>query len=292
MNSFEDTIQRLYGKQGSYWLRHLPEKIHAIAEKHYLSALKPLSNLSYHYVLAGFQGQQPIILKLAYNADSLKKEASALKAFNGFGAAQVLANEPGWLITTRAIPGNSLKTYFPKRDETAVTIVCEAIQRLHQASIPPATFLTIQDWLLALDQEWEISPDDLHQARQLRDHLLATAAMPVLLHGDLHHENLLQNGDEWLVIDPKGVIGEPIFDVSAFLRNPIPELLQHPEAVAFIQLRVERFADIMGYSRLRIVQWCFVQAVLAQAWALEDNLHHHVAYFKQLTDFFRGLLRV
>lgn len=51
-----------------------------------------------------------------------------------------------------------------------------------------------------------------------------------MLHVDLHHDNILQNGNEWLVIDPKGVVGEPAYEVAAFIHNPMPELLTHADA--------------------------------------------------------------
>lgn len=95
-----------------------------------------------------------------------------------------------------------------------------------------------------------------------------------------------------MVIDPKGIIGEPLFEIAAFLRNPMSELMAHPEVWTITQRRIQQFSDSLGCSYQRIAQWCFVQAVLAQIWALVDNLHHHLAYFKQLTDLFRGLLRL
>ena len=46
---------------------------------------------------------------------------------------------------------------------------------------------------------------------------------PVALHGDMHHFNVLRAGREpWLAIDPKGLAGDPCFDVCQFLRNPEP----------------------------------------------------------------------
>ena len=43
----------------------------------------------------------------------------------------------------------------------------------------------------------------------------------VLLHGDLHHWNILSASRQpWLALDPKGVIGEREYDVGALLRNP------------------------------------------------------------------------
>ena len=287
-----NNIHQLYGERGICWIKDLPEIIAEVASLHHLSQLKPLNNLSYHYVLSGFQNQHPIILKLGFDQDSLKKEAAALQAFSGFGATSIRAEAPGWLLLERAVPADSLKTYFPVQDELAASVVCKVMRRLHQAPLLQAPFLTIDNWLSILNQDWDMDSHDLQQARLLRDHLLATSAKPVLLHGDLHHDNILQNGNEWMVIDPKGIIGEPLFEIAAFLRNPMPELMAHPEVGTITQRRIQQFSDSLGCSYQRIAQWCFVQAVLAQIWALEDNLHHHLAYFKQLTDFFRGLLRL
>ena len=102
----------------------------------------------------------------------------------------------------------------------------------------------------------------LKKARQIRDQLLKTDDPDVLLHGDLHHDNILQNGDDWVVIDPKGVIGESAYEVAAFIRNPIPELLNHAAAPNIIHNRVTRFAEALELSERRIIDWCFVQAVL------------------------------
>ena len=113
---------------------------------------------------------------------------------------------------------------------------------------------------------------------------MVTSSKPVLLHGDLHHDNILQNGDGWVVIDPKGVIGEPAYEVAAFIRNPIPGLLALNNASSIISHRIARFAEILELPERRILDWCFVQAVLSWAWVLEDGCDE--AYFKQLTQVF------
>ena len=45
------------------------------------------------------------------------------------------------------------------------------------------------------------------------------------------------------MIDPKVVIGERIFEIAAFLRNPMPELIAYPGALALTQRRIQQFAD-------------------------------------------------
>lgn len=116
---------------------------------------------------------------------------------------------------------------------------------------------------------------DYHKARQLRN---ITLDPYVLLHGDLHHDNTLQNDDSWIVIDPKGVIGEPAYEVAAFIRNPIPQLLKHSDASNIIRHRIKYFAKLLELSEQCIVDWCCVQAVLAWVWALEDG--SDTVYFK------------
>ncbi|HAU0262626.1 TPA: phosphotransferase [Legionella pneumophila] len=285
MKVLEKNIINLYGDKGKQWLASLPSLVEQMEMAHGLSELKPVINLSYNYVLSGFQGSQPIILKLGPDSVGFKREALALKAFAGFGTVKVLKESDGMLLIERAVSGVSLKSYFPKQDNEAIQITCECLKRLYQAPIPRAhTFPQIKDWLIALDKDYTIPTQYLHQARQLRDNLLANSSEPVLLHGDLHHDNMLQNGDGWIVIDPKGVIGEPAYELAAFIRNPIPELLAQKNATNIISHRIARFAAILELPVQRILDWCFVQAVLSWVWAIEDSCDE--SYFKQLTEFF------
>ncbi len=255
------------------WLVDLPSLIAQMESLYGLSALKPFENLSYNYVLSGFQGAQAIALKLGIDKDALQREAAALKAFAGFGVVKILAESNGMLLLERAVSGVSLKSYFPEKDNEAVYITGQCLKRLHQAPIPKnKTFPHIKDWLMALDQDWPIPENYLQKARKLRDGLLQTSAKDVLLHGDLHHDNILHNGDDWLVIDPKGVIGEAAYEVAAFIRNPIPELLAENTVENIIHHRIDLFAKILDVAQQRILDWCFVEAVLSWCWDIEDGL--------------------
>ena len=285
MRELEKNIINLYGEQGKQWLANLSVLTEQMKIAHGLSNLKPVQNLSYNYVLSGLQGSQLIILKLGFDTDELKREAFALKAFAGFGVIKVLMEDDGVLLLERAVPGVSLKSYFPEKDHDAIRITCECLKRLHKAPIPHDHHLPhIKDWLTTLDKDLNVPDYYLHKARRLRDELMMTASTPVLLHGDLHHDNILKNNDDWLAIDPKGVIGDPAYEVAAFIRNPIPELLAHNNVAHIIASRITQFAEILQLSEQRILDWCYVQAVLAWAWTLEDN--GDITYFKKLTELF------
>ena len=282
MQALENNILSIYGKKGKQWLDDLPRLVANIEAAYGLSNLKPVKNLSYNYVLSGFQGSQPIILKLGLDIDGFKREAAALMAFSGFGVVEVLSANNGLLLLECAVPGVSLKSHFPKNDDEAIHITANVIKRLHKASIPSAhAFPHVKDWLAVLDSDLKIPAQTLQKARELRDQLLKTAAADILLHGDLHHDNILQNGNNWVAIDPKGVIAEPAYEVAAFIRNPIPELLNHADAPNILHNRVTRFAELLELPSQRILDWCFVQAVLAWVWAIEDGCDTN--YFERTT---------
>ena len=285
---FHSNIISIYGEQGKEWLDELPELVAATSSKLDMRELKEVTNLTYNYVLSGFQGDNPIILKLGLDHEALTREAFALKCFAGCGAVKVLAEDKGMLLLERAMPGISLKNYFSDREQKSIEIAFGVMQKLHQANISVAhNFPNIQDWLSALDKDLNIPNVYLKKARKLRDQLLKTADANVLLHGDLHHDNILQNGETWVVIDPKGVIGEPAYEVAAFIRNPIPELLNHADVPNIILNRITYFAKIIQLPSQRILDLCFVQAVLAWAWALEDGCD--MSYFEQLAKIFDTL---
>ena len=80
-----------------------------------------------------------------------------------------------------------------------------------------------------------------------------------MLHGDLHHDNILQNGDGWLVIDPKGVIGSPINEIWAFIID--------------IERDVPFIARYFDFKMQDVLDWYFIHIVLAICWNLEDNVN-------------------
>ena len=113
----------------------------------------------------------------------------------------------------------------------------------------------------------------VERAEALFARLLASQAEPVLLHGDLHHFNVLAaQRQPWLAIDPKGVVGEPAYDTAALLHNPA-ELLDAPHPSKALERRIDQLAEQLGLDRARVREWGISQAVLAAYWGWEDSGH-------------------
>jgi streptomycin 6-kinase len=259
MSTFRSNIISIYGAKGKPWLVELPELVTAISSRLDLRHLKEVTNLTYNYVLSGFQGDNPIILKLGLDSEGLAREAFALKCFADCGAVKVLAEDNGMLLLERAVPGTSLKSYFPNMEQESIEIVCKVMKKLHKASIPAAHhFPHIKDWLAVLDRDWNIPDAYLQKSRKIRDELLQNPEPDVLLHGDLHHDNILQNGDDWVVIDPKGVIGSAMNEIWAFVMD--------------IERDIPFIAQYFNSRAQDLFDWYFVHVILAACWNLEDNI--------------------
>lgn len=283
MKSFRTNTLNIYTEVGQKWLANLDKTASKIAKKYGLSGLKTLPNLTYNYVLSGFQKDKHIILKLSLDTTALANEAKALRAFKGFGAANIIAEDKGMLILERAMPGGSLMGHFPVRDVESIQIAAKLMNGLHKARVSDkAKFPSLHDWLKPLEQTWPINDAHLIKARKLAKQLLAMNQRQVLLHGDLHHDNILQNGKDWLAIDPKGVMGDQAYEVAAFMRNPIPALLSAPNVKDILQRRIGTFARLLSSSFEQIYCWCFIQGVLSQIWAIENN--NDTDYHRRFTE--------
>jgi streptomycin 6-kinase len=195
-------------------------------------------------------------------------------AFSGRGGVTVLKqdDQTGSTLMPRLMPGTMLhEAGLDPAEEVASC--CNVIQRFGSQQLPEA--IPIESWyepFLATDSA-EMIPDDLlKEAQRIAGDLLSTANDRVLLHCDLHHYNLLLHGDEWLAIDPKGVMGDPYLEPAAFLRNPIGV---DPDAV-LQATRIQTFADLLGLKAARIQAWGVVHNVLSAWWCEPLDRQHTI----------------
>ena len=99
--------------------------------------------------------------------------------------------------------------------------------------------------------------------------LLRSPEPAVLLHGDLHHYNILSaQRAPWLAIDPHGLVGEPAFETGAFFGNPF-DLLDRPDPARILQRRADILAERLMLGRARIVGWGFAYQMLSAVWSAE-----------------------
>jgi streptomycin 6-kinase len=291
MKKIEENVLKAWGKQGQHWLKTCPSLAQKCASHWGLTHLTLVSNLSYNYVLTGIRAKDglPIVLKIGFDPKEILQEASALQFYDGRGCVKLLAVdfEKGALLIERVQPGDSMVRCFPERESMIIPEVAKIFKQLHQQvkgdSFAP--FPAVSAWLLGLERltSYDQLFPYIDKARKQADFLLEAQTQPVLLHGDLHHDNLLwSNVRGWVAIDPKGVVGESAYEVGAFIRNPMPELLSHPSPGEVIRQRISLFSQYLSMDPDRLKQWSYVQAVLAAGWRLEDKADP--CYFLDVAD--------
>jgi streptomycin 6-kinase len=173
----------------------------------------------YSYVAA--VGESAVLKVQSEGDDESLHEAEALALWNGRGAVRILRHdlERRAMLLERALPGNDISDLS---DETATSIAVGVGISLWQPAGEP--FRWIGDHVPRWLEEAALVPsparDLVPLARELFESL--DVGRSTLVHGDLHHHNILDAGnDRYVAIDPKPMLGDPEFDVPPMLWNPI-----------------------------------------------------------------------
>ena len=101
--------------------------------------------------------------------------------------------------------------------------------------------------------------------------LVASPSPPCLVHGDLHHSNVLVSarGDGTsrpIVIDPHGLIAETEYECAAMLRNRLAWCPNEATLARAVSDRVSILAEVLALDPERIAAWGFAQTVLSACW--------------------------
>lgn len=217
-----------------------------------------------------------------------------LAAWNGSGAAAVFEVDDQAIVLERAVGGRDLTALTRAGDDLeAVAIICAVLEALH-AVIPAGTrqdpapadtehpeLPTLQRWFRDLAQVGDsaatpLTADTASAAFLTRgwttaDRLLATTSPTdiVVLHGDLHHGNVLEFAPgDWRAIDPKGIVGHRAFDATALFSNPDPQTAT--DAALFVA-RVDLVSRAVNVPRPTLLEWIVARMALSAAWSLQDD---------------------
>ena len=215
------------------------------------------------------------MLKLSCDPDE-RRGSMLMEWWDGEGAARVLACDDTALLLERAQPRASLADMARLgRDDEACRILCAVAGRLHgPRSRPCPELIPLEYWFRDLEPAAKTYGGILARCSGMARSLLAERREAEPLHGDLHHGNVLDFGARgWLAIDPKGLIGERIFDFANIFTNP--DLADPARPVATEPHRFARRLDLMveatGMERRRLLSWVLAWAGLSAAWLLNDD---------------------
>lgn len=282
-NDFARAMAEVYGDEGVEWLKRLPALVREFERRWSVCAGPPFPNLTYNYVLPARRADgTEAVLKLGVPNPELLTEFEALRLFDGRGIARLLEAdaERGVLLVERLVPGMPLSIL--EDDDRATLIAAQVMRDLWRPLPADHTFPSTRRWAKGLGRlrvqfgggTGPLPARLVEQAERLFSELHASAREPVLLHGDLHHDNILAaQRSPWLALDPKGLAGEPEYETGALLRNPVTRLPQVPDLDRVLARRIALLSEALGFDRARLRDWALAQAVLSAWWSIEDHAH-------------------
>jgi streptomycin 6-kinase len=227
---------------------------------------------------------EPVALKVGVPHPELYSEMEALALYAGRRAVRLLDadRELGALLLQRLQPGTVLWRLGDNARETR--IAASIMAELHLPPPPthgmPAFGRWVRRAFSLTRSEWdpdERMPRDLLDAAErafaaIDDAAARSGCRAVVLHGDLHHENILYDDRSgWTAIDPKGAIGAPILEVGRFTQNQLPGSLSPARREALVRERVAVFSAELGYTPKAVAASALVDCVLSHCWSFEDE---------------------
>lgn len=269
-------VVREWGHRGEAWLAELPGLVESAASRWALTVGEPMPSHRSFVLAVTLAGGEPAVLRADFRGWPQSCAVPSLRAWGGNGTVRLLADDPvaGLCLLERATPGASLIDLVPTDDVKATEVVGTLLGRLWRAEPPAvelpglevypppfATYLDVHGARGPLPQALVVD------AERVLGELQASSdesGPPVLLHGNLHHGNVLSSDSHpggWVAVDPRGMLGDRCYDLAAMLRRPTPWVGQHDDLGALLRRRLYQLSSQLGIDEDRARAWAFVMSV-------------------------------
>lgn len=270
--SFQKNVLGEWGEAGKEWLDELPTIVETCLKQWNLELVPSSFGMSFGYVTAVQRKDgKEAVLKILF-ADGGFEEIDALTAFSRHRSVRLLEadREHRAMLLERVQPGTRLLDVQIHNDEEATEIGATIIADLCLPVPSHGSFTPIRklkDEMTDIRLGGTAIPTELiERAEGIFEELDASKKEERLIHGDLHHENILLDEHRgWIAIDPEGIIADPAYGAARFLANPEPFHLQK-NTEAMMQRRIEMLSQVLHQSKQRITQWAFFDALLCACW--------------------------
>ena len=215
-------------------------------------------------------GGEEVVLKIGMPHRESEHESAALEQWAGNGAVRLLAEDPSRhaLLLERCFPGTPLADLD---QDAALDVMMGLYPRLWLPAGAPFRPLAEEAawWIDYLPRKWEtigrpFERSLVNSAVTELEELRGTQGEQVLLHQDLHADNVLRAEREaWLVIDPKPLVGEREFGIAAMVRGG-----ELGHGATNVRHRLDRLTAELGLDRERARGWALGQTL---AWAFDER---------------------
>ena len=221
--------------------------------------------------------QNDVILKI-YTSLGVNCESDAplfFEAANKAPVVPVIVYDDG-AILLEFLPGKTLKNLvLGGQDDEATQIIGHVLKDIHQSPVPQSHhFENLERRFKALLNHGKDAPGIIKRGCEFARLKLQNLNEVFLLHGDMHHLNVIQDADKnWRVIDPQPLVGPRAYDAANTLHNPhqMPELTEDKNR---LMRQVEILTGIMGVLRQDMIDYAYIHGCLSSCWTKMDDGHY------------------
>lgn len=220
-----------------------------------------------------------VFVKVVRPGENVAAEAETLRAFGSDRAARVIdvRQERGELVLERVEPGATLATTAD--EDTALGVIADLFSRGWPTPSETTALAPFEQYAGALLN----GSAESARASGVLSELLDDSAERTVLHGDLHYGNILSSCRAgYVLIDPKGVVGEPAFDIGYLVSRYAPSAVNAVPLLRAIERRLAFLPDALGLDARRVAAYAYVAAVLSMMWAVEDGEAHATRAFAEV----------
>ena len=211
------------------------------------------------------------MLKIAGDEHEIRG-GKVMEWWDGHGAARVFASSANALVMERAKGRQSLRHMaLHGQDDEASRIACDTVAKLHAHAQTVSSRPELVPLSMWFDELFAAAKTDpvLQASASAAQRLLAEPQDMTVLHGDIHHDNILDFEDHgWLAIDPKGLLGERGFDYANLIVNPDLPTVTDP---ARFTRQIHVVSQAAGLDRHRLLSWVLAFAGLSAVWFRQDE---------------------
>jgi thiamine kinase-like enzyme len=275
----QDEIENIINRFGKGFYEKVLRDIETYADKWSLSSFKFIPSYSANLVFKCYSANfGSVVLKIG--SPSFREvitEFNTLQEYNGRRFCRIFDAdiESGAILEECVQPGNTL------RDENSLdmrlSVFSSLYKGLHIAPIKADIYPTYIEWVCRITEYMSKREDYkelylyMKKARDICVSVSDLYSQKMLLHGDFHHDNILLDYDgEYRIIDPKGVIGDPIFDVPRFILNEFGDEIT-TELYKKIRDIIDVFEKKLNIPQYILKQCLYVETAMGVCWRIEDG---------------------
>lgn len=241
-----------------------------------------------------------VVMKFGRNYDEFTSEVNALNYFSRRGTCELIDVDYNNLVLLEeaVFPGNEL--VLENQIEDRISVFCELYKQLHMGNDKRIKsmdnqnqdfkYKTYSEWILRItsyiqqQEHWKEVSIHMEEAKELYLELSEEYSTESLLHGDFHYYNILKSKDDYKIIDPKGVIGNPIFDIPRYMLNEFWDEKDSSKVDETIELVFSIISEKLNVSRAVLSKLLYIEGVMAICWCIESgaNIKEKISFLEMI----------